>query len=321
MRRILVIRYGGFGDIVMAMGVFRTIRTYHSADRITILTTQPFVDLLERSRYFDDVLVDDRPKICKVSNWFRQAQVLRGRRFDRVYDLQRNQRTSLLYRILAAGRRIEWSGVVRGSSHFVSDNRDGRRHVMDTLAEQLIAAGMPEVVPPDISWLSGNVARFNLPRPYALMVSGGAPHRPEKRAPVGCFAELGLHLVSKGITPVLLGTVSERARIYEIRAGCAGAADLCDETGFGDIAELARSAIGAVGNDTGAMHLIAQVGCPVLVLFSSASNPEQVSPRGRRVHTLQCENLTDLSADRTIEAWDALVGCTCADLSPRSGPV
>jgi ADP-heptose:LPS heptosyltransferase len=321
LKRILVVRYGAFGDVITAMGAFRTIRAYHPADRITVLTTRPFVDLLEKSQYFDDVFIDDRLKIWQWSGWFRLARTLRSFRFDRVYDLQRNQRTAMIYRILAVRRKIEWSGVVPGCSHFVPENRNSRRHVVDTFTEQLVAAGMPELLPPDISWLSGNVARFRLPPAYALMVPGGALHRPQKRAPAGCFAELGLHLLNNGIAPVLLGTVRERKPIDEILAVCGGAIDLCDKTEFGDIAQLARGAIGAVGNDTGAMHLIAQAGCPSLVLFSDASDPDQISPRGRQVHTLQCGTLADLDPGRMIEAWNALVNCTCGDFSCRTGPV
>ena len=320
MKRILVVRYGAFGDLVMAMGAFRTIRAHHSADRITVLTTRPFVDLLAQSRYFDDILVDERHKLWQLSGSLRLARELRDRRFDRVYDLQRNQRTSVLYRILTAGRSLEWSGVVPGCSHFVPDNPGERRHVVDTLTEQLAAAGIPVPLASDIGWLSGDVSRFGLARRYALMVPGGAPHRPAKRAPAGCFADLGLYLVSKGISPVLLGTVSEREQIDEIRARCENAIDLCDKTEFGDIAELARGAIGAVGNDTGSMHLIAQAGCPSLVLFSGASDPNQISPRGRCVKILQCETLAALSVDPIIEAWEALVDAGCQVFSCRSGP-
>ena len=49
MRRILVIRYGGFGDMILSMGAFRTIRAHHAVDRIAALTTSRFADLLRHS--------------------------------------------------------------------------------------------------------------------------------------------------------------------------------------------------------------------------------------------------------------------------------
>ena len=308
MRHILVIRYGGFGDMILSMGAFRSVRAHHAADHVTMLTTRRFADLLRQSGYFDKVLIDDRLKPWQLAGWVSQARQLRGERFDRVYDLQRNERTTVLYRVMTAGRPVEWSGVSRGCSHYVRDNPDDRRHITERLAEQLAVAGIPEMLPPDLGWLTGEIGHFGLPPAYALIVPGGAPHRPEKRAPAEAFAGLGRHLMGQGIVPVLLGTDSERDQIDAIRAACPGAIDLSGRTGFGDIADLARGAVGAVGNDTGAMHLAAAVGCPSLVLFSAASDPRRVSPQGRRVHILETETLRDLRTERLIAAWQELCG-------------
>src|SRR5438477_5414585 len=141
MRRILVIRYGGFGDLILAMGAFRTIRAHHQGDHIAVLTTRPFVELLAASGYFDEVLLDDRPKLSQTLGWLRLARLLRSHMFDKVYDLQRNQRTALLYRVVGAGRGLEWSGVIRRASHFVRDDPNDRRHITERLAEQLAVAG------------------------------------------------------------------------------------------------------------------------------------------------------------------------------------
>ena len=51
-------------------------------------------------------------------------------------------------------------------------------------------------------------------------------------------------------------------------------------TSFIDIIALARDAAGAVGNDTGPMHLIVAAGCPSVVLFSDESDPALCAPRG-----------------------------------------
>ncbi|HKS88152.1 MAG TPA: glycosyltransferase family 9 protein, partial [Stellaceae bacterium] len=274
----------------------------------TALTTPPFRELLAASPYFDDVMTDKRPKPWRIGRWLRVAKQLRRGHFDRVYDLQRNQRTAVLYRVLGGGREIEWSGVIPGCSHFVRDDPADRRHIADRLEEQLAAAGIAESLPADFSWLTGDVGRFALPPAYVLLVPGGAPRRPEKRAPVAAFAALARHLLGQGIAPVLIGTDAEREQIDAILRECPGAVGLCNRTGFGDIADLARGAVGAVGNDTGAMHLAAAVDCPSLVLFSPASDPRRIAPRGRRVRILQADPLTALPGARLIAGWDALLG-------------
>jgi len=306
MRQILVTRYGGFGDMILSMGAFRTIRAHHAEDRIAALTTQRFAGLLEHSGYFDEVLLDDRLKPWQIGGWLALVRLLRGKHVDRVYDLQRNERTAILYRVMGFGRRLEWSGVIPGCSHYVRDNPDDRRHIAERLAEQLSIAGIPETKPADLTWLAGDIGHFDLPPAYALIVPGGAPHRPEKRAPAEAFAGLGRHLVGQGIAPVLLGTGSERDQIDAIAGACPGMIDLSDRTSFGEIAELARHATGAIGNDTGAMHLTAAIGCPSMVLFSAASDPSRVRPLGRRVHLVETDTLRTLSIPALIGAWEEL---------------
>jgi ADP-heptose:LPS heptosyltransferase len=307
-RRILVIRYGGLGDLILCMSAFRSIRAHHASDHVTVLTMGRFADLVASSHYFNEILIDDRPGLSQPLAWLRLARLLRSRAFDRVYDLQRNHRTALLYRVIGAGRKIEWSGVVRGASHFIADDPSDNRHITERLAEQLALAGITETLPADLSWLQGNPTRFDVPKRYALIVPGGAPHRPEKRAPAEVFAVFGRHLQAQGIAPVVLGTASERAHIDEILAACAGAVDLSGRTGFGDIADLARGAVGAIGNDTGPMHLAATVGCPSLVLFTPASDPRRVRPLGPRVQVVQFETPDRLEAKAVTARWDELIG-------------
>ena len=304
MRRILVIRYGGFGDLILSMAAFRSIRAHHADDHVALLTMARFADLMRPSNYFDEILIDDRPGLSQALEWLRLARLLRSRGFDRVYDLQRNHRTALLYRVIAAGRKIEWSGVVRGASHFVRDDPNDRRHITERLAEQLAIAGVTQMMAPDLSWLHGNPARFGLPKDYVLVAPGGAPHRPEKRAPAEVFTAFCRSIQEREMSPVLLGTASERTHIDQILAACPGAIDLCDRTGFGDLADLARGAVGAIGNDTGPMHLAAAVGCPSLVLFTEASDPERVRPLGPRVRVLRSEAPDRLDAEAVIAAWE-----------------
>jgi hypothetical protein len=58
---------------------------------------------------------------------------------------------------------------------------------------------------------------------------------------------------------------------------------------------------GAVGNDTGPMHLIATAGVPSVVSFSHASDPELCAQRGPDLTILRRPRLEELSVDE-VEA-------------------
>jgi ADP-heptose:LPS heptosyltransferase len=101
---------------------------------------------------------------------------------------------------------------------------------------------------------------------------------------------------------VLIGGPAEADVLAAIAAACPDARNLCGRTDFGQIADLARGAVAAVGNDTGPMHLIAATGCPTLTLFSDESDPARCAPRGRATMVLRRPALPDLPVDAVVRA-------------------
>ena len=66
-RNILVIKHGAMGDVILAQGPFQAIRDHHGDARIVLLTTRPFAAFLEKSGLFDEVWIDERPKLWQLS--------------------------------------------------------------------------------------------------------------------------------------------------------------------------------------------------------------------------------------------------------------
>lgn len=301
-QRILVIKHGALGDIVLALGPFAAIREHHAKAHIVLLTTAPYASLLADSRYFDEIWIDDKPKVWQPGGWLTLRRTLRAGRFDRVYDLQHTDRTATIYRMLGHPKP-EWSGIVRGASHpHTNPDRDSM-HTIERQAEQLAAAGIANTPATDLSWIpEAELSRHLLADRIALLVPGGSPHRARKRWPAKRYASLGKWLSARGLQPVLLGTLTEGRIIEDIDDRVPGVANLCNDTSFAAIVTLARRAEVAIGNDTGPMHLIAAAGCPSLVLFSDDSVPQQTAPRGAKVHSLQVPRLELLAAAKVIAA-------------------
>lgn len=297
---ILVVKLGAFGNVVLSLGAFAAIRQHHADASITLLTTAPYAAWMEASPYFDRVWVDERPAWWNIGGVLRLRHLLGTGRFGRVYDLQTSSRSSHYFRLLPRPRP-EWSGIAPGCSHPDLDPQRDLLHDHERLRRQLRQAGILEVPPPDLGWCRGDVARFGLPERFALLVPGSSAHRPAKRWPAPRYGELARDLAEAGMTPVVLGTVAEASLAAEI-ARMAPVLDLTGATGFDDLANLARAARLAIGNDTGPMHLIAAAGCPSLVLFSADSDPALCAPRGERVAVLREPSLESLTVVRVREA-------------------
>ena len=87
-QNILVVKLGAFGNIILSLAAFAAIRQHHADARISVLTSQTYADWLGTFPYFDDVLVDPRPRWWDFPNLRRLGRMLADGHFSRVYDLQ-----------------------------------------------------------------------------------------------------------------------------------------------------------------------------------------------------------------------------------------
>ncbi|MBN8530636.1 MAG: glycosyltransferase family 9 protein [Alphaproteobacteria bacterium] len=298
---ILVIRHGALGDFILSTGPMKAIRAAHPAARIVLLTTEPYAAFARATGWFDEVWVDERAPWKQLHKIMALAEKLRSLSFARVYDLQTSTRSSA-YWWAFLGRTPAWSGIAALASHRHANPERTRMHTLDRQREQLGIAGITEVPEPDVSWLTGDISAFSLPSSYTLLVPGCSPHRLMKRWPKKHFSDFAGWLINQNITPVLIGTKHERDLLDAIAAACPKAINLCDRTSLGQIAELARHATGAVGVDTGPMHIIAETGCKTLLLFSEASDPAKCGPRGPHVRVLRRDDLATLTPEEVAEA-------------------
>lgn len=305
--RILVIKHGGLGDWVLATGCFAAIRRHHAAARVTLLTAPAFAEWGARCGWFDEIWTDERPSLLAGPlAWLGLRRRLIEAAFARVYDLQGSGRTGLYFRMLPRRRRPEWSGIAAGCSHPHRNPQRTRMHPVAFMAEQLGVAGIEGVPAPSLDWLDAGVDDLAPRGAFSLIVPGGSAHRPEKRWPAARFAALARELSGRGMPPVLVGAAAEASVLEEIARQVPGATDLGGRTGLGQIAALARRARCAVGNDTGPMHIAATAGCPSVVLFGAASDPERSAPSGEAVAALRRLPLAALPVADVVDAVDRL---------------
>ncbi|WP_370153739.1 glycosyltransferase family 9 protein [Ferrovibrio sp.] len=300
--RILVIRLGGLRGIVQALGAMKAIRDHHAGAHVTLLTTAPYADFLRAADVADAVCCDPLP-LLRPSAWRILLRRLHGGEFDRVYDLQCSLRSSLYFGLLPLPRP-DWSGRAWGCSRpYAAPPGRGPLHPVDRLTEQLRQAGIPVVAPADLSFAGDGIGRFALPPRFALLAPGG---RRQKGVyafwPTDHYATLARGLLADGILPLLLGDARDAALTMRIAAQAPGSLDLAGQTSLADLAALARRAAFAVGNDNGALHLLAAAGAPTLALFSAAADPGLAAPRGRLVRILRATALQVVPVEEVLSA-------------------
>jgi ADP-heptose:LPS heptosyltransferase len=306
MGNILVIKHGAFGDFVQALGVMRAIRVFHKSDKITLLTTRPFVKLAEASGYFDNVVVDLRPRWFQIFKWMALKTFLNEGKFTRVYDLQNSERTGLYLGLFQT--RPQWNGIAFSASHRIADDA-GRKsmHVFDALRAQAAMAGIVKITHDDLSWLQSDNFTLKLPRPYVLIAAGCSPQHANKRWPVERYIDVCQWLAAQSMTPVLLGTSDDADVNNVIAAACLQAVNLTNQTAITDIPALARLARAALGNDTGPIQMIGPTGCKTLALYPGFSNPKRHGPLGANVVIVQGDTMDAISTDEVKAAFVPLL--------------
>ena len=93
--KILIIKLGALGDFIIALGAMKAIRSHHPDAYITLLTTKPFASLAKKSNYVDEIQIDRSQKFYQLGKWIGLDQQLNNGKYDRVYDLQMNDRTRI----------------------------------------------------------------------------------------------------------------------------------------------------------------------------------------------------------------------------------
>ncbi|MBO6518653.1 MAG: glycosyltransferase family 9 protein [Rhodospirillales bacterium] len=299
---ILVIKLGALGDVVQALGPMAAIRRDHAGDRISVLTTAPYAELIRAAGVADDIIVDERPRFAEFGKWLALRKSLRNGDFARVYDLQTSDRSSSYFRLFWPGAKPEWSGVAKGCSHPHDNPKRDFMHTIERQAEQLAMAGIEDVPLPELSPITSDVTHLKLPRRFCLIVPGGAEHRPAKRWPREHYYELIKKLDGTGVVPVVCGTEAERPLAAALIEGAIAARNIAGETSLVDLVTVAKRAAFALGNDNGTMHIAAFAGIPSVVLYSDASDPALCAQRGPDVTILRRQPLSALSVDEVFAA-------------------
>ena len=308
--RILVIKLGPLSEFVLSLPAMKRLREAHPRSHITLLTTPRFAELARSSRYFDHVEPSgDRQGFgaaMSLAGWIRKS------RFDRVYDLENSAHTKRVFGAMWPGR-TDWSGDVRGASHRNLTKNRNRMHVLERQADQLKTAGVwpdaptvaGEAPPPDLSWILRRAPEprqmpgAEKPKPYALLSPGGVA-RAQSRWPIENYGELAKRLYDHGLDVLVIGSPEESAMARTIQRTTPRARDLTGRTDFAQIAVLSARAALAVGNGSGAVHLMAAAGAPTIAIYAGAADPELSGPRGY-VAILTGKEAKDISLQQVAE--------------------
>jgi heptosyltransferase-3 len=293
-RNILAIKLRYLGDVLLATPTLHALKLAYPAARLTVLVNRGTEDILRGNPHVDEILPLDRGSILQQSRFILD---IRSRRFDTVIDLTDGDRAAFLTWISGAGVRIgfnaeqRWTGrcyttVVTGAAGVHRIERD-----LAALAPLGIEPRdrIPRIWlrPEDDASVDQLAAQLGIASDRSWVVIQPGARYWFKAWPPERFAEVADRLNDRFGCQVLVTGSPQEAALTQAVVDHAKSR-LLNIAGRSDVRTLAallkRSSL-FVGNDTGAMHIAAAVGAPVVGLFGP-SNPVEWGPRGSLAETI-----------------------------------
>lgn len=287
-QRICIIKPSALGDVVQALPLLPILKTRFPAASITWVINRELKDLVVDHPHVDEVICFDRRGTW--SNRWHVLRALRSRRFDLVFDLQGLLRSAVM--TVATGARVRIGLQTAREGAFLATNctiPDTGRNVpaharLWRIAEVLGLANAPRRVQIATSAVEQSWAQsllLSLPRPVVAVHPGAG--WATKRWPIEKFASLLTRCTQTwGGSTILLGSFGERAEVGRLEgllreavgsidSAALNLVNLAGQTTIKQLAELLTRVDLTISNDSGPMHLAAELGTPTLGLFTCTS--------------------------------------------------
>lgn len=289
MQKILIIKLGALGDIILSTPMIRQIIKFHHGDQTWLLTSLPYQEIFHN---WEPLKVITFPR-KGVINTLNTLAWIRKQKFRRVYDLQSNDRTSVICALCGIPERAGNHPRFPYNLH-PSQKYTGQKHIFERMYEVLESAGiratrqLPELLVSDTdrNTVRDFMEKHNLSeKSFVLLHAGASDRHPQKCWPY--FNDLAKYLAQSGLGVVWVGSDVE-ADANRQRARFAG----IDSSGLfsiNQLAELGHYASFAVTNDSGPMHVIATAGIPVFSLFGP-TNWRRHHAAGQEQNVITAEN-------------------------------
>ena len=302
--KILVIKFGGLGDVILSLDAMYSIYK-HFGNNVSLLTEEPFNKLLKKSKWFNVIFTIKRSKFY-FYDVYKIKKKIDPIFFSNVFDLQTSNRSSHYLKIFKKFD-CDTNGIGKHSkTKHLNASRD-EMHTVERQKDQLSFSKIKFLRKPNLSWLYKKSNRFDTFGKYALVVPGGSGKRLNKRIPVEIFFEIVSFLNKKNKKPILIGGKDDFYVCKKIEEKFPTLQNLCLKTSFFDIASLATNSLFSIGNDTGPIHIISRANKKTIVLFTKNSNPNLCGPVGKLTEVLTFDNTNSFFSKFLIEKLQMLI--------------
>lgn len=286
--RILIVKIGAIGDVVMALPLLEHFKKLSPSNHITWIAGRTVEPILKATGKVDRIIIVDEPALFKSALWKRLRELIRvqAKIAGKVFDLILIGHVDSRYRFLSFfARSKETRSLERQNQRQCPV--PGRYHGNEYLrlatgldSENFIPVDFPNLILPKFEHL--NTQHLTI-----ALAPGGAKNilanDALRRWPIQHYVDLARKFINKEIQVVLTGASSDEwALSYFKDLSCI---NLIGKLDLLELISLYQNAKLLVTHDSGPLHLAKLARCPVVGLFGP-TNPWEKVGRHEKVHIL-----------------------------------
>tara|TARA_B100001123_G_scaffold451266_1_gene629293 strand:+ start:8339 stop:9268 length:930 start_codon:yes stop_codon:yes gene_type:complete len=301
MKKILLIKHGSFGDIILATGAMKSIKNHFSNYEICVLTSRKYKDFFEKAPFIDRIFIDDRKSLYNIINNFLLVKKIININFDYIFDLQNSYRTSIYNLIF----RIFTKSIISSSRKFAQYRyiipRQGVEHSTTGLNNQLSLLGIKTFFLPDLEWLKEYGYPTNIRKPFVIIIPGTSANGLHKRWSSKKYSIISEFLEKKGYNIVVAGTNQDYDSALHILNNCSNPINLLGKSPPEVLYKLSKKAKIIISNDTGPAFLASLSNNPLIWIVNDNAVSLSNKPIGKNVIKISEKNINNISAEKVID--------------------
>jgi lipopolysaccharide heptosyltransferase II len=293
-RRVLVIKIGAIGDVILAVPSLRVIRNNFPDAFVSVLVGVESRHILKRCPYIDDIILYDRKdRDNEVKGLLRISATIRRKAFDMSLDFQNSSKSHIIAWLGCIPRRFGYSN--RKFGFFINNRLKYLKMGVGPVEEQfriLKRAGINTIgaskhleawpAKEDFLYVDNFLNNEWVGEHQVLVgINIGGSWR-TKRWPLKCFAKLADMLAMKDIRVVVTGSEEEFDLVKDfIDMTHSKVINAVGETTIMQLAALLKRCKVFVTSDSAPMHIASAMGTNFIALFGPTESRRHFEPTGK----------------------------------------
>ena len=302
-KKILIIKWGGMGDIILSTGIMHDVKMSFPKSRIHINTLPQWKCLFKNDQRFDEIWGSNKSQeigfFNHLYNWFKK---IRFENYDLIIDLQTNDRTRIY---LTISKLLQITPKYLIGNHAVfpysifPKKRENLQQPFQLLQRTINTIGIESktIYPKLIITKKENELALTLlkknrlnHKKYITFICGSHRNAKLKRWGSKNFVELSkLIMKDFNFKIVLIGGPDDVSECNNISKTNKKIINLCNKTELKLLPKIFHNSKIIIGNDTGTSHLVAMTNTLMIEMFGP-TDPMKSKPLKKNIIAIKAEN-------------------------------